>query len=487
MTDRKVKEHKMRTYNELYQEIKYAMLDGAFLKEIGMAKRDMEQEFGKEKWHAMAALIQQNAEADGRFQASKILPVIRDAVPALAEEPEEGWLRYCYSYTLSRLFPEVNEAFHPRDQYRKGRLWLLQILHGVYRYEVLHLAYDPTKNMQFLTAAEVEAEGFTQEYLKLRKMSKSLYLYEFMRIGIDITPFNTLGHVAGVHYVAMHAARQLYAAGVPVDLALISGAAASHDIGKYGCRKHEEKRIPYLHYYYTDLCMNRFGMPVIGHIAANHSTWDLELENLSVESLLLIYADFRVKSSRNEKGEEIVHFYSLADAYDVILGKLDNVDEAKRLRYQKVYDKLKDFEDYMVELGVATELPATPGMRPKAKPERVKREVVLLGGRDVVDQLKYSAIEHNIRLMSRFHSDTEFASLIETARSEQEMMNLRTYISIFGEYSTYMTEKQKQLTMKFLYELLSHKESDIRVQAAQIMGHIVATFSEEYKKEVPTD
>ena len=477
----------MRTYKVLYQEIKYAMLDNAFLKEIGMSRKDMELELNKEKWHAMAALIQQSAEADGRFNAPKILPAIRDAVPAMGEEPEEGWLQYCNSYTLSRLFPEVNEAFQPRAQYRTGRLWLLQILHGIYRYEMLHLAFDPTKNMQFLPAAEVTEKGFTPEYLKLRKMSKSLYLYEFMRIGIDITPFNTLGHVAGVHYVAMHAARQLYDAGVPVDLALISGAAAGHDIGKYGCRKHEEKRIPYLHYYYTDLCFNRFDMPVIGHIAANHSTWDLELENLSVESLLLIYADFRVKSSRTQNGAEIVHFYSLADAYDVILGKLDNVDEAKRLRYQKVYDKLKDFEDYMVEKGVITELPQTPGAQRKTKPEAVKREMVLLGGSDVVDQLKFSAIEHNIKLMSRFHSDTEFASLIETARSEQELMNLRTYISIFGEYSTYMTEKQKLLTMKFLYELLAHKESDIRVQAAHIMGHMIATFSEEYKKEVPTD
>ena len=84
-----------------------------------------------------------------------------------------------------------------------------------------------------------------------------------------------------------------------------------HDIGKYGCKKSEEKRVPYLHYYYTDLCFNRFDMPMTGHIAANHSTWDLELDNLSVESLLLIYADFRVKSSRSEGGSEVVHFYDL--------------------------------------------------------------------------------------------------------------------------------------------------------------------------------
>ena len=31
----------MRTYKELYQEIRYAMLDGAFLKEIGISRNGM--------------------------------------------------------------------------------------------------------------------------------------------------------------------------------------------------------------------------------------------------------------------------------------------------------------------------------------------------------------------------------------------------------------------------------------------------------------
>lgn len=477
----------MKKHEMMDQEIKHVMMDKSFLKEVGLSKKEMETFLAQDEWTGMCAALLLYQEKDGRFNAAKILPVIKEHVACLADEPEEGWLRYCYNYTLSRLFPEVNTSFQLQEKYRLGRLYLLQILGGIYRYERRHLPFDPTKTMQLLSTHEVEEKGFLSEYHKLRKLSKQAYVYEFMRIGIDITPFNTLGHVAGVHYVAMYAARQLYEAGVPVDLALISGAAAGHDIGKYGCRKHEERRIPYLHYYYTDLCFNRFEMPTIAHIAANHSTWDLELENLSVESLLLIYADFRVKSSRNEAGEEIVHFYSLSDAYDVILGKLDNVDEAKKLRYQKVYDKLKDFEDYMVERGVVTALPDDYAMLPHEKPSPRKREMVLLGGQDVVEQLKYSAIDHNIKLMSRFHSETEFGSLIETARSEQQWKNLRTYISIFGEYSTYMTEKQKLLTMKFLYELLSHKESDIRNQAAQIMGRMVGTFSEEYKKEVPTD
>ena len=373
------------------------------------------------------------------------------------------------------------------EEYRRGRVFLLQVLRAVFSYENKTLPFDPTKEMLLLTDHEIEEKGYTSEYSKLHRLIRGKYVYEFMRIGVDITPFNTLGHIGGVHYVAMFAGRQLARTKVPVDLGLVSGAACGHDIGKYGCRKSEEKRIPYLHYYYTDLCYNRFEMPTIGHIAANHSTWDLELENLSVESLLLIYADFRVKSSRNEQGEEIVHFYSLDQAFDVILSKLDNVDEAKRLRYQKVYDKLKDFENYMIERGVVTQLPADFSETVSEEPKAAKRQIALLHGEELVDQLKFSAIDHNIRLMSRFHEESEFASLIEAARSERQWKNLRTYVSIFDEYSTYMTEKQKLLTLKFLYELLVHKESDIRSQAAEIMGRMIAGFSEEYKKEVPTD
>ena len=74
----------------------------------------------------------------------------------------------------------------------------------------------------------------------------------------------------------MTVARGLYAAGVPIDLTLTSGAAAGHDLGKFGCKPNE--RVPYLHYYYTNQWFNNHSMEYIGHIAANHSTWDLEPE-----------------------------------------------------------------------------------------------------------------------------------------------------------------------------------------------------------------
>ena len=103
----------------------------------------------------------------------------------------------------------------------------------------------------------------------------------------------------------------------------------------------------------------------------------------------------------------------------------------------------------------------------------------------MVDELKYLSVEHNIYLMNKFNSQEDFASLLETARSEKQWKSLRTYISIFGEYSTYMTEKQKLMTMRFLSELLVHRESDIRNQAGDVIGQIIARFNDEYKKEVP--
>lgn len=163
----------------------------------------------------------------------------------------------------------------------------------------------------FVFAAESELVGspYEEEYKCFLRYFSDTYLYELMRMGPEIMPFDMLAHVAGVHHIVIHTARQLEKTGIPVDLLLISGVAAAHDISKYGCRETEVRRIPYLHYY-IDLCYKVHDLPNIGHIAANHSTWDPELENLTVKSLILIYADFRVKNNGyNEKGKKIREFY----------------------------------------------------------------------------------------------------------------------------------------------------------------------------------
>lgn len=420
----------------LYIEICEAMTEKVFLKQINMTEEEMTAFLEESKWKENAQLLIDHAEKEERFSIKQMAALAAPSLKKISPEPEEGWLSHAYQYVLGRLFPAKQSISNEDAQkYEQGRLFILQMVKALHSYEVSNMAFDPTRDMAFLKYDEIIQNGDNQEYLRFIRLSRMHYIYEFMRIGIEITPFNTLGHIAGVHYVAMHAAYQLRDLKVPVDLGLVSGAAAGHDIGKYGCKKSEERRIPYLHYYYTDLCLNRLNMPMIAHIAANHSTWDLELENLSAEALLLIYADFRVKSTRGADGKELVHFYSLKDAFDVILGKLDNVDEAKELRYRKVYNKLKDFEDYMIDLGVNVELPDVPKPRP-AKPQKTeKQDAALMSSTQAVKEMKYAAVDHNIRLMNKFYQEDEFSNLLETARSETMWKNLRTYISILGEYS----------------------------------------------------
>lgn len=470
----------------LYDKIRQAMSEKFFLKQMDMHAEEMEYFLKREGMEAICVRLLEATDERGRFEAAKVLAQAEPLMRKIGQEPEEGWLKGCYGHVLGYMFPEKqkDEGITPMPTVR-GRLFFLQLLKALYLFERETLPFDPTVEMCFLSPEEIIQKGYNEEYLRLLKLTGRYHLYEFMRLGVEIKPYNTLGHIAGVHYVAMHAARQLDALGVPIDLGLVSGAAAGHDIGKYGCRRSEEKRTPYLHYYYTDMCFNRFDMPMIGHIAANHSTWDLEVENLSIESLLLIYADFRVKSSRDENGKEAVNFYSLDQSFEVILGKLDNLDDAKEKRYRRVYNKLKDFEEYIKGLGVDTQLPEVASREPKKPVPSEKKDVTLLRGQQVVRELKNLSIEHNTRLMNKFYSQEEFAGLLETARSEKQWKNLRTYISIFGEYSTYMTEKQKAMTVRFLEELLVHRESDIRNQAGDIIGQIIAHFNDEYKKELP--
>lgn len=458
----------------LYKKIEANLTDKKFTKKIGVPKKAVLEFLKADDWKNKADFFE-NQDVDCRL----VLDTVRGTLDQLSDEPEEGWLRFIYAETMADMFPESYEHRADGDRFRRGRFFLMEVMQTVFEHRKEIHGFSPVEHMDRLTDDEIMRSHSKDEYKKFSEYWNRNYLSEFMRIGKEITPFNTLGHICGVHFTALHVARQLEKAGAPVDLALVSGAAAGHDLGKYGCKGAEAKRIPYLHYYYTDQILTRNGMPMIAHIASNHSTWDLELENLSVESLILIYADFRVKSSRREDGEEIVHFYTLDDAFDVILGKLDNVDEAKKHRYRKVYEKLKDFEDYMVSLGVSTDL--EHGWQRPEKP----KDISLLDTDEVVDKFKYLAVDHNIRLMNKFSNQEAFGNLIEAARSEKFWKNLRAYMNILDEYSTYMTQKQKEMTLVFLYDILSNKEGDIRRQAAALMGKIIANYDEEYRKELP--
>lgn len=459
----------------IVRETQQVLTDRRSLGFFGTNRKNMIRLLNDLQWKKVFTKLAENRE----FSAEKILEEMKPFMEKWSEEPECGWLQFICEETKAAMYPE-NYIARAETGQNRAKYFFLENYRALLRYERQSKGFSPTDHIDFFGKDQVKECITFKEYERLLDFWKRDYIFEFMRISREITPFNTIGHIGGVHYVATFVGKQLLGTDIPIDMALVSGAAACHDLGKFGCSPQEAERIPYLHYYYTDELLKKENMPMTAHIASNHSTWDLELENLSVESLLLIYADFRVKSSRRN-GEETIHFYTLSEAFDVILEKLDNVDLEKQHRYEKVYAKLKDFEDYLIDLGVETDVWSSPAHNVGV----YEQDMALLMADQVVQHIKYTAIEHNIQIMGIFNNESAFGSLIEAARSEKQWKSQRTYLNILSEYFTYMTKPEKQLTINFLYELLSHREGDIRRQAGRLMGNIIAEYDDVYRKEIP--
>ncbi|CDF57771.1 nicotinate-nicotinamide nucleotide adenylyltransferase [Thermobrachium celere] len=392
---------------------------------------------------------------------------------------DDDFLFAVYQYALSKSFSEAVTLPLYEEDFAIFETYLI-LLKVFSKFQKLSNdgSFQSRYPLFFLTPEEESTLEDPSEYRTFIKAFNEDYIYEMMKLNQEIIGYNTLDHVCGVHYLSLYIARQVKSKNIPIDLGRISGAAAGHDIGKFGCKGIELKRVPYLHYYYTDVWFKKHNINYIRNIAINHSTWDLELENLSIESLILIYSDFRVKNKKIN-GKDEMYIYNLDESFDVILNKLDNVDEKKILRYKKVYSKLKDFENYLVDLGINVDLERTV-----TEPSKEKCYALMFGD-EVIENIKYQSISHNIRLMHKLRSEFSLNEILENARNVQDSQSLRAYLDIIEEYSTYLTQKQKIITLSFLYEQLVHNEEDIRRQAAEILGLLIASFDEDYRKELP--
>ena len=457
---------------EISEELALAFGEESFLRKLGMGPKTVRGLLRLVDWEAA---LEPLFPLERRLTCREVAELCRPMLEVAAPEPAEGWLPYAYQVAVSLIYPAADQQ-HTSAQW-DAALCFLRVLQVLLDEERRELPFDPQYDFAFCTQEELRKSFIAKEYDQFLTRFREEHVYELLRLGREVTPFRTLEHIAGVHHVSMTVARGFAAGGGLVDLALMSAAAASHDIGKFGCKPGE--RVPYLHYHYTNQWCSLRGLDSIGHIAANHSVWDLEIENLSAESLILVYADFRVKQSRDESGNEIARIYTLAEAFDVILSKLDNVDDAKRLRYRFVYSKLHDFEEYLMSFGVDVNLSGHP-----AAPAPHK-DAALMVPNEVVMELRRTAVDHNIRLMHRLSHDQLFASVLEAAHSEKDLGRLRAYVSVFEEYFTYLSSPQKDQTLEFLYELLLNPDGDIRRQAATLIGRILAGYHSGYKKELP--
>ncbi|MEW6337116.1 MAG: adenylyltransferase/cytidyltransferase family protein, partial [Acidobacteriota bacterium] len=210
------------------------------------------------------------------------------------------------------------------------------------------------------------------------------------------------------------------------------------------------------------------------------------------------YADFRVKDSTRVYGVKRMSIISLKDAFAEIRDKLENLDEAKLRRYEAVYRKLRDLEDYALALGVQLDPPGFGTLQPP-RPKlpkglsvtdvmagRQRPDVVsLVRGPQVATVARFFATAHNIGVMERLRDLPALRHLLEEARSFEGWRDLRTYLGVLGEYAPALSMEQKELALEFFFDLLGHGDDDIRYHAANRIGDLLALGEDFWRKDLP--
>ena len=282
-----------------------------------------------------------------RTVCRKVLDLCWDWIGA-PDWGSEEWLRLLYAHLSDALFPEPGKVAQPFSDREVLYLALLELVLD-HRAET----FDPLLDLLPLQEKEVADSRVKGQYYRFLRQVQSDHIPALLTLGRELMPFDPASHTVGVHNVALHIGILARQAGLDVDLPLVRAAAFGHDIGKFGCRGEDARRIPYLHYYYTWQWFRTHEMEEIGYISANHSTWDLEFENLPVESLLLIYADFRVRGVNDpDTGRETMAIYSLTEAYEAVFSKLYDMTPEKK--------RLVDVTRECVEVGLKAVKPWTP-------------------------------------------------------------------------------------------------------------------------------
>ena len=237
----------------------------------------------------------------------------------VVEEEVFSTLQGIYNHVLWHHFPKVGIYEEVAGISGKATVFmaLFRVLHK-FSLKLDKDAFLARFPFQLLTEEEILALEDPSEYRHVQDAFNYDYIYEMMVLNQEIKGYTTVDHISGVHYLALFIGRQIAKAGIAIDLGWVSGAAALHDIGKFGCLPDEVKKVAYYHYYYSDLWFRDREITYIRQIAVNHSTWDLELANLPIESLVLIYADFRVKGHSDSSWPYPMKFFNLTESFTVI-------------------------------------------------------------------------------------------------------------------------------------------------------------------------
>lgn len=131
-----------------------------------------------------------------RLECGEVLELCSPILPKLSPAPEDGWLSFGYRYIRSILYPEGDFA-PDGEEYAGGARFYLTVLQVLLDQERRTLPFDPLADFHFLAPEEYSACDCAREYERFLTCFRREYIYELMRLGQEVTPFRTLGHIAG--------------------------------------------------------------------------------------------------------------------------------------------------------------------------------------------------------------------------------------------------------------------------------------------------
>ena len=156
-----------------------------------------------------------------RLRCGDVLELCRPELTELSGgEPEGGWLHFAYDFARRQLFPEKEAP----TTYDAGAVFFLSLLQVLFTAEREKLPFDPAWDLDFLSETEAADCACGASYRQMLRQWKREYVYEMMRLGLEVTPYRTLEHIAGVHHIALTCGRALRRSGTAVDLALVPAA-----------------------------------------------------------------------------------------------------------------------------------------------------------------------------------------------------------------------------------------------------------------------
>lgn len=191
-----------------YKELQNTLTARDFLQNAGLHKKDVLAVMDKGVWlEAMEKLT------TGEVSCRNVLNLCSLAMESFAgSKPKDGWLPALYGHMIRKIYPHRDDI-PATDQYDKAAAFYLECLRFFLKKEKERLPFSRIRDFDFATEEELAESPYEEEYRRFLQCFSDAYLYELMRIGREIMPFDMLAHVAGVHHIAMHIARQLVKTG----------------------------------------------------------------------------------------------------------------------------------------------------------------------------------------------------------------------------------------------------------------------------------